>query len=53
VKEYQSEVGGEVSTIQRDAMIEPGTRVMQILHDSPEPECDGDGCGEEEADYLE
>jgi predicted deacylase len=53
VKEYASEVGGEVSTIQRDAMIEPGTRVMQILHDSPKPECDDDGCGEEEADYLE
>ena len=32
-----------------------GRRVMQILHDSPKPECDsdGDGCGEEESDYLE
>jgi hypothetical protein len=53
VREYTTEVAGEVSTVQRDAMIEPGTRVMQILHDSPKPECDGDGCGEEEADYLE
>jgi hypothetical protein len=53
VREYTTEVAGEVSTIQRDAMVEPGMRVMQILHDSPKPECDGDGCGEEEADYLE
>jgi len=52
VKEYTSGVAGEVSTIQRDAMIEPGTRVMQILHDSPDPKCD-DGCGEEAADYVE
>ena len=53
VKEYTTSVAGEVSTIQRDAMIEPGTRVMQILHDSPDPQCDGDGCGEEAADYVE
>jgi len=53
VKEYVSEVAGEVSTIQRDAMIEPGTRVVQILYDSPKPECDGDGCGEQQADYVE
>jgi hypothetical protein len=48
-----SEVAGQVATIQRDAMIEPGTRVVQILHDSPDPKCDGDGCGEESADYVE
>jgi predicted deacylase len=53
VKEYVSGVAGEVSTIQRDAMIEPGTRVVQILHDSADPKCDGDGCGEESADYVE
>jgi predicted deacylase len=53
VKEYVSEVAGEVSTIQRDAMIEPGTRVVQILHDSPQPECDGDGCAESAPDYVE
>lgn len=53
VKEYTTAVAGEVSTIQRDAMIEPGTRVMQILHDSPDAKCDGDGCGEEAADYVE
>ena len=53
VTEYVSAVAGEVSTIQRDAMIEPGTRVVQILYDSPKPECDGDGCGEDEADYVE
>jgi hypothetical protein len=34
-------------------MIEPGTRVVQILHDSPDAKCDGDGCGEESADYVE
>jgi predicted deacylase len=53
VREYTTEVAGEVSTIQRDAMIEPGTRVMQILHDSADPGCDGDGCGEEDSDYVE
>lgn len=53
VREYASEVAGEVSTIQRDAMIEPGTRVVQILHDSPDPECDGDGCAETAAEYVE
>jgi hypothetical protein len=53
VTEYVSAVAGEVSTIQRDAMIEPGTRVVQILYDSPKAECDGDGCGEQQADYVE
>jgi len=53
VKEYVSEVAGEVSTIQRDAMIEPGTRVVQILHDSPDPKCDGDGCPETASEYIE
>jgi hypothetical protein len=53
VKEYVSEVAGQVATIQRDAMIEPGTRVVQILHDSADPKCDGDGCGEESSDYVE
>jgi hypothetical protein len=37
IRNYQSAVSGQVSTIQRDALIEPGTRVMQILYDSPEP----------------
>jgi predicted deacylase len=53
VKEYVSGVAGQVSTIQRDAMIEPGTRVVQILHDSADPKCDGDGCGEASSDYVE
>jgi hypothetical protein len=53
VMEYTSDVAGEVSTIQRDAMIEPGTRVVQILYDSPDPQCDGGGCGEEDPDYVE
>lgn len=51
LKEYTTEVAGQVSTIQRDALIEPGTRVMQILYDSPEPECDPSGCYEPGDDY--
>jgi predicted deacylase len=53
VREYKTEVGGEITTLQRDAMIEPGVRVVQVLYDSPDPKCDGDGCGEEAADYVE
>jgi predicted deacylase len=53
VREYVSEVAGQVATIQRDAMIEPGTRVVQILHDSTDPRCDGDGCAETAAEYIE
>lgn len=53
VREYKTEVGGEITTLQRDAMIEPGTRVVQVLYDSPDKTCDGDGCGEEAADYVE
>ncbi|HWS04333.1 MAG TPA: succinylglutamate desuccinylase/aspartoacylase family protein [Burkholderiaceae bacterium] len=51
VKEYKTEVAGEISTLQRDALIEPGTRVVQVLHDSPDPKCDGDGCGDDGTDY--
>ena len=53
VREYTSEVAGEVSTLQRDAMIEPGTRVLQILYDSPDVKCDGDGCAADKSDYVE
>jgi predicted deacylase len=53
VHEYKSEVSGEVSTVQRDAMIEPGTRVMQILFVSPPAKCGPDGCAEEQSDYVE
>ncbi|HOM15658.1 MAG TPA: aminopeptidase, partial [Rubrivivax sp.] len=53
VREYKTEVGGEIATLQRDAMIEPGTRVVQVLYHSPEAKCDGDGCGEEAADYVD
>ena len=51
VEEYKSTVGGEVATIQRDAMIEPGTRVMQILYTSADPKCEGSGCYEQGDDY--
>jgi len=30
-----------------------GTRVVQILYDSPAKECDGDGCAETAPDYVE
>jgi predicted deacylase len=53
VQEYASGVAGQVATLQRDAMIEPGTRVVQVLHDSPDPKCDVDGCAEAAADYVE
>jgi predicted deacylase len=53
VREYQTEVAGEIATLQRDAMIEPGTRVLTVLHDSPDAKCDGDGCAVDEADYIE
>jgi predicted deacylase len=53
VREYKTEVAGEISTLQRDAMIEPGTRVVQVLFDSPDAKCDGDGCGEDGPDYVE
>jgi hypothetical protein len=33
--------------------LEPGTRVVQILHTSADPECDEDGCPEAPAEYLE
>lgn len=53
VREYKTEVGGEITTLQRDAMIEPGTRVVQVLYKSADPKCAGDGCGEESSDYVE
>ena len=53
VREYKTEVAGEISTLQRDAMIEPGTRVVQVLYTSPDSKCAGDGCREESADYVE
>lgn len=52
VQEYQTEVAGQISTLQRDAMIEPGTRVVQVLYDSPEPECAEVGCPVEPAEYY-
>jgi predicted deacylase len=53
VREYKTEVAGEISTLQRDALIEPGTRVVQVLYDSPDAKCDGDGCPEQATDYVE
>ena len=34
-----------------ELLIEPGTRVMQILYDNPDPKCDGSGCYETGDDY--
>jgi predicted deacylase len=53
VKEYTTQVAGEIATLQRDAMIEPGTRVVTVLYDSPDPQCDGDGCDEDGDDFME
>jgi predicted deacylase len=44
IAEYSVTVSGEVSTILRDALLEPGTRIVQVLHDSPDPKCDPSGC---------
>jgi len=33
--------------------LQPGTRVVQILYDSADPKCDGDGCAETAAEYIE
>jgi predicted deacylase len=53
VREYATEVAGEIATLQRDALIEPGTRVVTVLHDSPDARCDGDGCPDEDRLYIE
>ena len=53
VREYRTEVGGEVLALQRDALIEPGWKVAVILYHDPDPKCAGDGCPEAEADYTE
>ncbi|MDX2241645.1 MAG: succinylglutamate desuccinylase/aspartoacylase family protein [Leptolyngbyaceae cyanobacterium bins.302] len=37
VAEYSASVAGEVATIARDALSEPGSRVMQILYNSTHP----------------
>jgi uncharacterized protein len=53
VQEYKAEVGGEVAILQRDALIEPGSRVVEILYTSADPKCAGDGCPVPEGDYAE
>jgi predicted deacylase len=40
VAEYRASVAGEVATIARDALSEPGSRVMQILYDSTDSKHD-------------
>ena len=39
VAEYTASVVGEVATIARDALSEPGARVLEILYDSTDPKC--------------
>jgi predicted deacylase len=51
VREYKTEVGGEVMGLQRDALIEPGGKVAVILYH--EPKCAADGCAVDKADYTE
>ena len=53
VQEYKAEVGGEVAILQRDALIEPGSRVVEILYTSTDSNCAGDGCPVPEGDYAE
>lgn len=53
VREYTTAEAGEIATLQRDALIEPGTRVVNVLFDSPDPACDGNGCDDEGDEYLE
>ncbi|MCA3561455.1 MAG: succinylglutamate desuccinylase/aspartoacylase family protein [Aestuariivirga sp.] len=53
VQEYKTEVAGEVAILQRDAVTEPGTRIVEVLYDSSEKACDPDGCPIPEVDYAE
>lgn len=53
VREYKTEVGGEVLALQSDALIEPGWKVVTILYRDPDPKCAADGCPAEEVDYGE
>lgn len=38
VAEYEASVTGKVATLARDALSEPGSRIMQILYDSANPD---------------
>ncbi len=38
VAEYTASVAGQVATVARDALSEPGARVLEILYDSMDPE---------------
>ena len=53
VAEYHSDVTGQVSWLHRDAMIEPGRLVMEILYYNPDPACEPEGCPSEAGDYIE
>jgi predicted deacylase len=51
VAEYRAGVSGEVATIARDALSEPGSRVMQILYDSANPKGNSPAQDGSEDDY--
>ncbi|PSB21986.1 peptidase M14 [Phormidesmis priestleyi ULC007] len=51
VAEYAASVSGEVATIARDALSEPGSRVMQILYNSMDSKRNTDICHEPGDDY--
>ncbi len=53
VAEYRSKVSGQVSWLRRDAMLEPGGKLMDVLYYDPDPACEPDGCPQDPADYLE
>jgi len=49
VAEYTAHVAGKVATIARDALSEPGSRVLEILYDSTAPK-DNAGISQEPGD---
>ena len=46
-------IGGEAAIVQRDARVEPGSRVVETLYYGPDPKCAGDGCAVPEADHVQ
>jgi len=44
--------GAHAATVYAGDLIQ-GTRVVQVLFDSPDTKCDGDGCPAEGTDYVE
>ena len=47
---HERRVIGQVDTPPRDVLIDPDRRVARVLHDSPDPQCDGGGSGMDDRD---